>query len=115
MRSRLMANTTILLGLVFSMTAYGQAKTKQPAAPKAAAKFDPRDFTGYWEGPGPRERPAEDARPEFTPAGKAAQAKRMPIYISKEPQDKDKENPGCRSSTCSNDPIHACNPVGFPR
>jgi len=107
--------TVVCLGLVFSFTAFAQAKPQQPAAPKAAAKFDPRDFSGYWEGPPPRERPAENARPEFTPAGKAAMAKRMPIYISKEPRDKDKENPGCRSSTCSNDPIHACNPVGFPR
>jgi hypothetical protein len=42
-------------------------------------------------------------------------SKRMPIYISKSARSQDTENPGCRSSTCSNDPIHACNPIGFPR
>ena len=92
-----------------------KAREKKAAASGAKAKFDPRDFTGYWEGPPPGERPAEDARPAFTPAGAEAQKKRMPIYISKTARLKDVENPGCRHATCSNDPIHACNPVGFPR
>ena len=108
------------LCLAVSGVIFGQARTKsgrKKAAPSTAAKpkFDPRDFSGYWEGPPPNERPAEDARPAFTPAGAEAMKKRMPIYISKAPRDVNKENPGCRTSTCSNDPVHACNPVGFPR
>ena len=109
-----------MLCLALSGLAFGQAQTKagekKAAAPAAAkAKFDPRDFSGFWEGPPPGERPAENMRPAFTPQGAEAQKKRMPIYISKTERDKNIENPGCRSSTCSNDPIHACNPVGFPR
>ena len=110
-----------VLCLVVCGVTFGQGQTKAgekkaPAASTAAkAKFDPRDFSGYWEGPPPGERPAENARPAFTPTGAEAQKKRMPIYISKTARDKNIENPGCRSSTCSNDPIHACNPVGFPR
>src|SRR5712692_2887412 len=92
----------------------GEKKAAAPSTP-AKAKFDPRDFSGFWEGPPPGERPAENARPAFTPAGAEAMKKRMPVYISKNPRDKDVANPGCRSSTCSNDPVHACNPVGFPR
>src|ERR1051326_8541301 len=104
------------LCLAVSGVIFGQARTKsgrKKAAPSTAAKpkFDPRDFSGYWEGPPPNERPAEDARPAFTPAGAEAMKKRMPIYISKAPRDVNKENPGCRTSTCSNDPVHACNPA----
>jgi hypothetical protein len=80
----------------------------------AQAKFDPHDLTGYWIGPPPGQRPKEDFRAPFTPAGMEAQRKRMPIYISKGPKDSG-ENPGCRNATCSNDPIYSCNPVGFPR
>ena len=110
-----------VLCLAVSGVAFGQVRTKagkKKAAPPSTAakpKFDPRDFSGYWEGPPPNERPAEDARPAFTPTGAEAMKKRMPIYISKTPRDANKENPGCRSSTCSNDPAHACNPMGFPR
>jgi hypothetical protein len=106
-----------VLCLVVSGIAVGQAQ-KKAAEKKAAApgkKYDPRDFTGFWEGPPPGERPAEEARPAFTAQGAELQKKRMPIYISKTERLKNVENPGCRHATCSNDPIHACNPVGFPR
>jgi len=107
--------------LAVSGVACGQGPTKAAEkkstspATAAKAKFDPRDLTGFWEGPPPRERPAENARPAFTAAGAEAMKKRMPVYISKTEKDKNLENPGCRSSTCSNDPTSACNPVGFPR
>ena len=115
---RLMLSAVLCLAL--SGLAFGQAQTKagekKAATPAAAkAKFDPRDFSGFWEGPPPGERPGENMRPAFTPQGAELQKKRMPNYISKTERDKNIENPGCRSSTCSNDPIHACNPVGFPR
>ncbi len=116
MRSRLMSLiTVVVLGLLFSLVAFGQTKSRQqqPAAGTAAGKFDPHDLSGFWEGPPPGQRPAEDARPPFTPAGKEAMSKRMPVYISRSARGG--ENPGCRSSTCSNDPIYVCNPVGFPR
>ena len=86
MRSRLMSLITIVaLGLLFSVVAFGQTQSKpqQPSAGKAAGKFDPHDLSGFWEGPPPGERPAEDARPAFTPAGKEAMSKRMPVYISR--------------------------------
>src|SRR5215510_5178919 len=118
MRSRLMILMIAAVLCLFSSSfAFSQAKPgeKAPAANAAKPKFDPRDFTGVWEGPPPGERPAENARPAFTPAGAEAMKKRMPIYISKGGRDANAENPGCRNSTCSNDPIHACNPIGFPR
>src|SRR5437762_13736283 len=114
--TRLIVTAAICLfasGMVFGQAA--KAPTKAPAASNAAKpKYDPRDFTGYWEGPPPGERPVENARPAFTPAGAEAMKKRMPVYISRGGRDANAENPGCRSSTCANDPIHACNPVGFP-
>ena len=104
------------LCVFISAVAFGQATKAGEKAPTAAAKpkFDPRDLSGYWEGPPPGERPLEKSRPAFTPAGAEAMKKRMPIYISKGGRDANAENPGCRNSTCSNDPIHACNPIGFP-
>jgi hypothetical protein len=105
-----------VLYLVVSGIALGQAqKAAENKAAAPAKKYDPRDFTGFWEGPPPGERPAEEARPAFTAQGAELQKKRMPIYISKTERLKNVENPGCRHATCSNDPIHACNPVGFPR
>jgi len=104
---------TAALCLFVSAVAFGQAANAQGKAP--AAKFDPRDFSGIWEGPPPGERPTENARPAFTPAGAEKMKQRMPIYISKTGKDANTVNPGCRSSTCSNYPVHACNPTGFPR
>src|SRR5215471_9529292 len=116
---RLIMSAVLCLAVASLAHAQGQTKAGEkkgaPSSTAAKPKFDPRDFSGFWEGPPPGERPAEDMRPAFTPTGAEAQKKRMPIYISKTERDKNKENPGCRSSTCSNDPIHACNPVGFPR
>src|SRR4051812_31442102 len=108
MRTRLMRlMMTAGLCLLVSGLSFSQATKPGDKAPTAAAKpkFDPRDFSGYWEGPPPGERPLEKSRPAFTAAGAEAMKKRMPVYISKGGRDAGAENPGCRNSTCSNDPI----------
>src|SRR6266550_7877924 len=91
----------VVLCLAVSAISFGQAQKKaaeknEKKAPAPAKNFDPRDFTGFWEGPPPGERPAEEARPAFTPQGAELQKKRMPIYISKTERLKNVENPGCR-------------------
>jgi hypothetical protein len=83
------------------------------SSPTTAQQFDPHDLTGFWIGPPPQERPKENSHPPFTAAGMEAQGKRRPDYISRDPKQGDA--PGCRNAVCSNDPIYACNPIGFPR
>ena len=102
MRTRLIRLLPVFVVLCFS--AEGLAQTRN---------FDPRDLTGFWIGPPPSERPKENSHPPYTPAGMEAMSKRVPNYISKEAAQG--EAAGCRNATCSNDPIYACNPIGFPR
>jgi len=63
-----------------------------------AAKFDPKDLSGYWLRNAVRLRNG----PPLTPAGIEAMKGRIPI-------------PKVRVPSESNDPMYSCNPQGFPR
>ena len=101
-----------LLGLILAL-AVGFAQT--PAWAEQESQFDPHDLSGFWIGPPPSERPPEDSHPPYTEAGRQRMRERSPAYIEEVMRPEDGEAPGCRTVTCTNDPMYACNPLGFPR
>jgi hypothetical protein len=86
MRNRIVSVVAVVLLVSFSSLTFGQAK------------FDPRDFSGYWL----RNTVRPKQGPPLTPAGLKAKEGRRADDDVKLPTD-------------SNDPMYKCNPQGFPR
>jgi hypothetical protein len=82
--------------------ARGRGRGESAPSPTANLPFDPHDFSGVWMGRGGAFNTLSNNPPQMTPWGKAR-------------YDAAKPGIGPRAQPLGNDPMMACNPIGYPR